>query len=213
VARTTLTTPRGIAVYPRLSTPDTKFNKDGLYTIRVRLDQEQVEVQKFLTAMTQQHKEAVDKARSELPKAKQKSMKIADLPWKKDEAEDGTESIVMNFKMLSKITSKKTGESWTQRPAVFDAAGKPLAKELRVGGGSVVKVAFEVNPFYTGALGAGLSLRLKAVQVLELVEWQGGTASSFGFESVAEEEDETGTPDEATLETDSAEDGEEDVEF
>jgi len=44
-----------------------------------------------------------------------------------------------------------------------------------------VKVAFQLNPFYTAQIGAGIGLRLKAVQVIDLIEPQGGSASSYGF--------------------------------
>jgi len=47
--------------------------------------------------------------------------------------------------------------------------------------GTTGRVSFEACPFYQPAIGAGITLRLKAVQILDLVE-SGGSANSFGFQ-------------------------------
>lgn len=169
-------TPAGIAVYPRVSgKPDTKFDERGLWTIRLRLPAE--EASTLLEQLQEGQKEALQEAREE-GKVRGKG-KLADLPF--SEEEDG--SILFNFKMPHKVTSKKTKETYEFKPAIFDAAGQPL-KDVRLGGGSKVKVAYELRKFYTALVGAGVQLRLRAVQVLDLVEYEGGgTAGSFGFES------------------------------
>jgi hypothetical protein len=52
-----------------------------------------------------------------------------------------------------------------------------------------LQVSYEANPFYTGGLGAGVSLRMEAVMVHELVEWAQRDASGYGFDV-----DDTATP-------------------
>ena len=47
-----------------------------------------------------------------------------------------------------------------------------------IGAGSKIKVSYYMRPFYVPRLGAGVTLRLKAVQVLHLVRHE----SDFGFE-------------------------------
>jgi hypothetical protein len=65
---------------------------------------------------------------------------------------------------------------------LFDAKGKPLSKDIKIGGGSKMKVSYEILPYYTAIAGAGISLRLKAVQVIDLVEYSsGGSGESYGF--------------------------------
>lgn len=106
------------------------------------------------------------------------------MPYKElYENDEPTGEYEFNFKMKASGVSKKTGKPWTRKPAVFNAKGKPMSDEekAKVGGGSVVKVAYEITPFYTAALGAGVSLRLEAVQVLELKSFQARDASAFGF--------------------------------
>ena len=88
--------------------------------------------------------------------------------------------MTFRFKLKAKVTPKQ-GDPFEQRPAIFDAKGKPL-QEAKIGGGSKVKVAYELIPYYTAIAGAGVSLRLKAVQVIDLVEFSGGaSADAFGF--------------------------------
>ena len=80
--------------------------------------------------------------------------------------------------MVAKIETKD-GRTIEQRPILFDAKMRPMND--RVGGGSIVRVGFEPHLWFVPATGVGLSLRLKAVQVLELREGGGRTATDFGF--------------------------------
>ena len=53
-------------------------------------------------------------------------------------------------------------------------------KDKIIWGGTEAKVAYQIIPYFVGSIGAGVSLRLKAVQILSLVTGE-GNASSFGF--------------------------------
>ena len=64
---------------------------------------------------------------------------------------------------------------------IYDSQGKPLPKNVDIGHGSIVKVAFSIQPYYKTKTIRGLTLYLNAVQVLELVERGDGDAASFGF--------------------------------
>ena len=50
-----------------------------------------------------------------------------------------------------------------------------------------MKVAYQVIPYHTNMLGTGVSLRLKAVQIIELVQGKNGSGEQaeeqFGFSS------------------------------
>jgi hypothetical protein len=91
-----------------------------------------------------------------------------------------TGNLVFNFKLKASGKTRE-GVEFTQAPKLYDAKGNPLPAGTKIGGGSTIKVAFEINKFYTATVGAGVSLRLKAVQVLDLKTWEGGNAASFGF--------------------------------
>lgn len=75
----------------------------------------------------------------------------------------------------------RTGEVIPVTIPVFDGAGNPLNLDREIGNSSVVKVAYELYPYYMSSNVHGVSLRLRAVQVLDLKLTAQGTASSFGF--------------------------------
>mgnify|MGYP003117676412 CR=1 FL=1 len=59
----------------------------------------------------------------------------------------------------------------TQRPTQYDAKVKELPEEFQLTTGSLINIAVVGVP-YSGSMGAGVSLRLKSVQVLKLAEKQ-----------------------------------------
>ncbi len=163
--------PLGIAVYPYLHKPDVKFNPDGDFktTLRIKKDDAK-DIIKLID-------ESITASVNQTKKNGSKSIKTANPPYKTDENGD----YLVNFKLRAKVTNNKTGNSWTQRPALFDATGQPIAKDTIVWGGSEMKVSYEVVPYHTTLVGAGVSLRLKAAQILKLVSGEGAAASSYGF--------------------------------
>ncbi|NDF98399.1 MAG: hypothetical protein EB101_05650 [Chitinophagia bacterium] len=173
--------PKGVAKYPKLNEPDKKFKADGEYSVRLVCKREDAEP--FIKAVKDVF---VEHYKATCVKEKKKELKSAEMPWKKVTNDSGVETgeVEIKFGLAAKIVSKKTGQSWEQRPALFDSKGHAITD--RIGGGSVIKVATEVYPWYTPLLGCGVSLRCKAVQVIELHQYSGGNASNFGF--TAEEE-------------------------
>lgn len=177
--------PKGTASYPYLTKPDTKFNPDGEY--KVSLIVAGAAASKTIDFLTEQHDAAVSNAKKE---NSGKRVKEGELPF--IENDDGT--VTFKFKLKAKVIPKN-GNQFEQKPILFDAKGKPLVGEPKVGGGSTIKVCYEVVPYYTAIAGAGVSLRLKAVQIIELKEYSGGgNAESYGFceeEGFAADEDDT----------------------
>ena len=53
---------------------------------------------------------------------------------------------------------------------LFDAKKNPIPLSTIIWGGSKMRVAYNLVSYYTPMLGAGITARLKAVQVIELVE-------------------------------------------
>ena len=199
--------PKGIASYPYLTKPDTKFNPDGEYKVSLIVAGD--DASKAIDFLTEKHNASVAQAKKENAG---KRVKEGELPF--IENDDGT--VTFKFKMKAKVTPKK-GDPFEQKPALFDAKGKPLTGEPKIGGGSVIKVSYEVVPYYTAIAGAGVSLRLKAVQIIELKEYSGGgNAESYGFgeEEGFEADDEDNDPpfdtDETTAGGDTGGDDEED---
>ena len=165
-------TPAGTAQYPYLTKPDTKFNPDGEYKLKLEIPG--AAAQDIVTFLDEQHEAAQAKAKKENPG---KKIKEGTCPYEVDE---DSGKVTVSFKLKAKVTPKN-GDPFEQRPAIFDAKGKPL-QDVNVGGGSKVKVAYEMVPYYTAIAGAGISLRLKAVQVIDLKEYSGGaSAEGYGF--------------------------------
>ena len=189
MAKKLLTTPRGVAVYPHLSKPDTKFNERGEY--KIKWQGTGAEAEKLVKQIDAAMKESAKAASEAEAKDKKRKVKLASVPYTRNE--DG--SVTISFKMVASGVSKKTGEAWTRRPVLFDTSGKPYTTVPRVGGGSTVKISFELNQYarpsteQKGVVLAGANLRLEAVQIIELVEF-GGNAEYFGFQNEGEETEE-----------------------
>lgn len=201
-----ITSPRGTFAYPYLTKPDTKFNAEGEYKVNLTMKTE--DAADMIALLEKALEGSVAKAKEE---NKGKKIKTADLPisYNEDESE-----VTFKFKLKAQGT-KKDGEVFTQQPAIFDAKGKPMVadKATSIGSGTVGKVAFEIVPFFTALVGAGVSLRLKAVQVIELVRYgSGGDGSAFGFgnEGGDDDEDDADSTEGFTNEEDGAE---EDADF
>lgn len=190
------TTPAGVAQYPWLNKPDTKFNPDGEYKVNLEVDSESA--QALVTFLDEQFAQAVAQAKKANPGKKIKEGSPG------YEVNEETGKVTFKFKTKAKVTTK-SGDTFDQKVALFDAKGKPLSPAPNIGGGSKIKVAFEVMPYYTSMVGAGLSLRVKAAQIIELVEFTGGgNAESYGFgeeegyESKAQQNDFTDETEEET---------------
>lgn len=100
-----------------------------------------------------------------------------------NEAGEETGNVLISFKRDHKVTRKSDGKTFTFTVPVFDAAGKPITKDIRIGNDSLMKVSYESRPYVGNSNESyGVSFRLQAVQLLKLVEFvPGGNADSFGF--------------------------------
>ena len=114
-------------------------------------------------------------------KAKGKNIKTAPAPFEDELDDDGqpTGSTVFKFKTKAQITTKD-GKIIPNRVAIFDSKGTPMT-DCNVWSGSEMKVSAELVPYYTAMVGAGVSMRLRAVQITKLVEGGNGNAKGYGF--------------------------------
>lgn len=166
----TITTPAGIAQYPHLNRPDTKFDDVGAYSVNLELSAD--EAKPFLETIEALMAEFVAEKKRELKKDK---IKLHNAPW---EENDGMIQLKLKVKAMGK---GKDGEMYSRAPKLFNASGEIITDNI--GGGSKLKVAVLPYLWYTASLGAGITLQPKAVQVLELVTWgDGGSASAYGFD-------------------------------
>jgi len=164
----TFTTAKGIAYYPYISAPDTKFDEQGHYKVNLCLSEE--DAKPVIELIKQSVVEGIKALKKDKPNAE---IKQAPLPFNKEVDDDGnpTGNVIIKFK--SKAAYK---------PAVFDSKGNMMTNS-NIYGGSELKVNGSCAFFHTAMIGAGVSIRLRAVQVIQYVEGANG-ATKFGFEEV-----------------------------
>jgi len=157
-------TPKGEFRWPHIMVADTTYKAEGQYHIKVLLSGTEAE----------DMQKTVDTAHSEWKKkCQQKSAKKWQeyLPYKvsldDDGMEEGTE---FHFKLKASGTNGRTGQTFTQRPVVVGPKNEPIPSTVKVGNGSIGRVAYEIAPYEHGT-SLGVQLRLRMVQVLKLVEY------------------------------------------
>ena len=187
--------PKGRAVYPKLSKPDFKFKPGGEYSVKLRLPEEEGRafLAKFETLSESNHAEAVE---AEKGKKDKKTGKLLEAPVNdglpfqiemNKETQEPTGNILITFKANASYKKDDVTKE-LPAPTIVDSMAKKTTAE--VGGGSVIKVAFQPFPYYNDATRkAGVSFRLQGVQVIELKQF--GADLDFGVEEggyVAEEQ-------------------------
>lgn len=207
-------TPRGTFQWPKLATPDTKFDADGKYSVKLVLDTEAFEeLSAIIQPIFDDALAEGEAAFAELSVAQRKKLKEVTVnDWftpvfdPDTEEETGTYSIVFGAKAGG---TKRDGTPWSRGPIpCFDAKGKPVKDASKIWSGSEGKVSFSYRPYFIPGTGtAGISLQLEAVQVLELAS-SGGNADSYGFgvEDGYEASDDVDAPETDEAATDAASD-------
>jgi hypothetical protein len=175
-----LTTPKATLKYPKLIEPETKFSPEGHYKVTAIIPAEEAgPMADQLDALFEAHKASL---KAQAPSQK---FKAVDPSFGYEEI-DGKPCFTVSVKMKAKGVDRD-GRAWTASPALFDATGAPVRhrESLRsMWSGTTGRVSFEACPFFQPAIGAGITLRLKAVQIIDLVE-SGGSADSYGFQEEA----------------------------
>jgi hypothetical protein len=149
--------PVGKVSFAKLDEPDTRFSQDGVYSITLEIPPE--DSKEFLIELDSLMKKSLEVAKSETGN---KRIKAASIPY--ELLEDQT--VKLRFKMRASGIGLN-GERWSKKPEVFDADLNLI--EPFVPTGSTARVSFIPANFYTSLMGSGISLRLTAVQVKDLI--------------------------------------------
>ena len=174
-----MVSPAGIAVWPYLNSPDTKFDNGGAgeYKVSVKLTEAAAQpvIDKLQKILDQYQAEEI----SQNPKVKQFTPR---LPIEEEVDDQGnlTGNWLLKVKQKAQITT--ANGIVDMKVALFDAKRRPTNAEI--GGGSTLKVATTIVPYTMPSNKAvGISLRLNAVQVINLVEGGSeGDGSMFDVE-------------------------------
>lgn len=171
-----LTTPIGEALFSHVKSTEIISGKDtGKYTVMLKLKSaDAADLKEKIVACWERFKESDECKGKKFGKA---DPSLGTKEYKDEEY----------FKFSANKDIKcRNGETFENRVALFDAMGKIVGDKIKeIGNGSKIRVAFDPIPFYMTKDTHGVSLRLKAIQILDLKEY--GDAQSFGFEA-----DETG---------------------
>ena len=166
----------GVSQYAWITQPDTRFDEVGHYKTNLILSGQ--EADELKAAIDAEIKNSVALAKE---KAKGKNIKMANPPYEDDVDDNGEPpgSTIFKFKSKAQLTTKD-GKIIPNRVAIFDSKGTPMT-DCNVWSGSEMKVSAELVPYYTAMVGAGVSMRLRAVQITKLVEGGSGNAKGYGF--------------------------------
>lgn len=174
-------TPAGEAVFPWLNEPDTRYKQEGEYHVNLSIPEKQAQplverlegilntfISSELTAAqrralvpqkvfseeyTRPPKDASDKVKAE---------------WEGEP----TGNLLFKFKMKAIVTPKNK-PPFEQKPVIVFAEDGSAVEEP-VYSGSTIRIKGQVVPYVNAAAGAvGVSLRLKSVQVIDLVTGSG----------------------------------------
>lgn len=188
--RERLLSPKGLAVYPRLTTPDTKFDPNGVYKTGLRMTVE--EGAEFMADLDARLEAAYEQA---VKDNKGKTFKIVggkkteivkNTPYVLVLDEDGNETGDVDFSFSMKAQFKdKSDNLIPQKPTLVDGKGKEIKSKISVYGGSKIRVNY-TPVSYDSNFGVGVKLYLNAVQIIKLVS--GGANHGFGADEEAEYE-------------------------
>ena len=178
MSQTTNISEIGEAIYPHLNKPDVRFSEAGEYKVTLKVAKSDA------TAMLKLYNSAIEDA-LKLAEQNHKGKGIKNAPKPFTEEND---YVFFKFKMKATGVNQKTKEKFSQRPQLFDAKKNPIPLSTLVWGGSKMRVAYNLVPYYTPMLGAGITARLKAVQVISLVEGKDSNLFSKedGYETTPE---------------------------
>jgi hypothetical protein len=203
-----IVSPAGTAVWPKLNKPDTFKNKTT-FNVKLKLDTNDEKASAFIAQINEAHEAALGWARGEIESAiagakeaskkgaqkkKLEALKLAESPVKPVLDEDGNETnfVTILFKCNAEYKDSKTGVMRSGAPVLKDAKRNVIDRtKVEIGGGSTIKVAAMMKPYLMetdGTVKAGISFRLKAVQVLELKQFNAddGFEDEEGFEAGSE---------------------------
>jgi len=157
--------PIGVASYPHLNKPDTRFDDDGIYQVNMLYTKKEVKpIQDIVGPLM--NGGFHNPIKPEL-----------------DEDDRPTDRYNIRFKM--KAIMKIKGKRVSQKPILTDTAGNRVISNIS--GGSKLRIAYQAVPFDQGK--GGVTLRMKAVRVVELVEYIPGV--QWGVDDEGFEEDKT----------------------
>ena len=177
-----ITTPVGVFKFPILQKPSDKFTP-GKPKYECKITFAPDECKDFVKQLEGLWNENL---KFQAALAGGKKLKVSTKPWRDEKDKDGnpTGRTEVSAKTNAQYQDK-SGATINKRIKLFEADGKPFERADWISSGTKGRLQFMACGYNSPALGAGLTFRLNAAQIIDLVAGGGGTAETYGF-SVAE---------------------------
>ena len=175
--------------FVNVATPSTKFDKDGAYQLNVLISETEGK------ALVKKIEEILEEQYKTYRKNNKKMDITACVPYIKIEKDDKGHIIKETPDSEGRYVLKTKNKAYikdgkiTQKIPVFDSKLHPV-DVISFGAGSKLKVGITLEG-YSSNLGTGVSIKLRAVQILEVCNFGGYKAEDFfgeeeGYEYTAE---------------------------
>jgi hypothetical protein len=174
-----ITTKEVKSLWSHIVNPDTHFDKE-LGWLKITFLLPEADAKELNAVLLEQHQIAVKEFKADGKKVKVEHI----LEGKEQVQEDGTTLYEFQAKLRPWFKSKKDGKTKIyNRVQVIDSALQPMKLENEIGRGSTIRVKFKCIPYHTPT-GCGITPRLHAIQILNLVEY--ASNDDHGFTVVEE---------------------------
>lgn len=170
MSKNLITSPVGRTEWAKFFVADYKFNDAGEFGCKLHIDN--TDAQQLVKKLDALQKQSLAAAAEETGKPASKIRQ--NIPY---EIDDETGDVTIKVKLKENVNGRNG--SFTQKPKVVDSQGQLITNEVPVWNGSRVRVSFTPVPYYTAMAGAGVSLRLYAVQIIEALSGGDGDAANL----------------------------------
>lgn len=187
--------PKGKALWCKVNEPDRKFDSEGTLSTQLVCDPNDPAVQKFIERLETLQDTAFAESVETLGEAKGKQIRKR-LLYTDHCDQDGNPTGNIVFKFALKGVDKRASQGKPSTIAVVDAHKQAVNPVPNVGNDSEIRVGAFVYPYYMAmSKEIGLSMMWTKMQIIDLVEYGGGSGGSDfdeeeGFATVATSADE-----------------------
>lgn len=199
-----ITSPKGKALWCKFKEPDTKYNDKGDLTTSLVCNPEDPAVKEYIGKLEELRDIALAETKETLG-AKGAQYKARPVYIDEFDADGNpTGNIIFKYKLGN--VADRTAQGYSDSIDVFDAKRNQIKDAPNVGNGSVIRCAAYANPYNNAvAKEVGVSLIWSKMQLIELVEYAGGSNNDF--------DDEDGFTDTAKAGSGDFDDVEDDIDF
>jgi hypothetical protein len=168
-----VSSPKGDALWCKVTEPDTMYNAKGSYSVSLVCNPKDPTVKEYVSKLEELRDTAVAETKETVGAAKAQAIKPRPV-YTEEIDQDGnlTGKIVFKFKMNNVADREAPGN----KIIVVDAKRQVIKDVPLVGNGSTIRCVAFANPYYMATTKeVGVSLLWTKMQLIDLVEFGGGS--------------------------------------